>query len=265
MPRSSLADLMDRISLGRASLGGGGGSFHRRGSLYSDISSGSSATRHWVNSVSDIYGPDEIEELLDELNRLEMAGLESTNDPEEEYDVDGSHCGVGGHPSGSRHHQHHHHRRKPHNRSSSPAFSVRSWDSHAFQASHPQRLPAVTVPLDADGSDDDGGGAGVEHIAGDFGALRIGQDRTGVLAQGKLDELTPVHAAARKGGEEEAGFDVARIYREAGDFRVRTAARRASARVAWIGPVSTRPLRRVLRFMGGSWAIHGQFTGVANP
>ena len=169
MPRSSLADLMDRISLGRASLGGGGGSFHRRGSLYSDISSGSSATRHWVNSVSDIYGPDEIEELLDELNRLEMAGLESTNDPEEEYDVDGSHCGVGGHPSGSRHHQHHHHRRKPHNRSSSPAFSVRSWDSHAFQASHPQRLPAVTVPLDADGSDDDGGGAGgaVSGVSGE--------------------------------------------------------------------------------------------------
>ena len=32
--------------------------------------------RHWVNSVSDIYGPDEIEELLEDLNRLEMASFD---------------------------------------------------------------------------------------------------------------------------------------------------------------------------------------------
>ena len=171
---------MDRISLGRASLGGGGGGgFHRRGSLYSDISSGSSATRHWVNSVSDIYGPDEIEELLDELNRLEMAGLESSADPAEEFDVDGSQCGV----VGARHL---HHRRKA-NRGdagggggrASPAFSVRSWDSHAFQASNPQRLPDIGHLVlgagagdDADGADGDGadgadGGAGTGGVKDD--------------------------------------------------------------------------------------------------
>ena len=41
--------------------------------------------RHWVNSVSDIYGPDEIEELLEDLNRLEMASFDGImmfdNDP----------------------------------------------------------------------------------------------------------------------------------------------------------------------------------------
>lgn len=37
---------------------------------------GSAVTRHWVNSVSDIYGPDEIEELLEDLNRLEMASFD---------------------------------------------------------------------------------------------------------------------------------------------------------------------------------------------
>ena len=31
------------------------------------MSVGSTTTRHWVNSVSDIYGPDEIEELLEDL------------------------------------------------------------------------------------------------------------------------------------------------------------------------------------------------------
>ena len=33
--------------------------------------------RHWVNSVSDIYGQDEIEELLQDLNRLELATLDT--------------------------------------------------------------------------------------------------------------------------------------------------------------------------------------------
>ena len=45
------------------------------------MSVGSAVTRHWVNSVSDIYGPDEIEELLDDLNRLEMASLSSSCAP----------------------------------------------------------------------------------------------------------------------------------------------------------------------------------------
>ena len=38
-----------------------------RRSTSTDISVGSTTTRHWVNSVSDIYGPDEIEELLEDL------------------------------------------------------------------------------------------------------------------------------------------------------------------------------------------------------
>ena len=38
-----------------------------RRSTSTDISVGSQTTRHWVNSVSDIYGPDEIEELLEDL------------------------------------------------------------------------------------------------------------------------------------------------------------------------------------------------------
>ena len=42
-----------------------------------DVSVSSVATRHWVNSVSDIYGPDEIEELLQDLNKLELATLDS--------------------------------------------------------------------------------------------------------------------------------------------------------------------------------------------
>jgi hypothetical protein len=63
MPRS----LADRSSLSRGSVITG----------RSDaISVGSAVTRHWVNSVSDIYGPDEIEELLEDLNRLEMASFD---------------------------------------------------------------------------------------------------------------------------------------------------------------------------------------------
>ena len=57
-----------RASIGKGSLG--------RFSLATDISASSAATRHWVNSVSDIYGPDEIEDLLADLNRLELATLE---------------------------------------------------------------------------------------------------------------------------------------------------------------------------------------------
>ena len=56
-------------SIGKGSLG--------RYSIGTDISVGSTATRHWVNSVSDIYGPDEIEELLEDLNRLELAAFET--------------------------------------------------------------------------------------------------------------------------------------------------------------------------------------------
>jgi hypothetical protein len=56
--------------VGKGSLG--------RFSVATDISAASSAaTRHWVNSVSDIYGPDEIEDLLQDLNRLELAALDT--------------------------------------------------------------------------------------------------------------------------------------------------------------------------------------------
>ena len=60
------------------SSGGGIGAFNDA------ISVGSAATRHWVNSVSDIYGPDEIEELLDDLNRLEIAGAAYSQDGDQE-------------------------------------------------------------------------------------------------------------------------------------------------------------------------------------
>ena len=66
--------MVDRGSLSRASLGRGSlGRF----SVATDVSASSAATRHWVNSVSDIYGQDEIEELLQDLNRLELATLDT--------------------------------------------------------------------------------------------------------------------------------------------------------------------------------------------
>ena len=64
MPRSLAGD---RSSLSRGSV---------LTSRSDAISVGSAVTRHWVNSVSDIYGPDEIEELLEDLNRLEMASFD---------------------------------------------------------------------------------------------------------------------------------------------------------------------------------------------
>ena len=105
----SLAERMvDRGSLSRASLGRGSlGRF----SVATDVSASSAATRHWVNSVSDIYGQDEIEELLQDLNRLELATLDTDKfqvsnnslskelEPKskecalQEFDIDGSHVG----------------------------------------------------------------------------------------------------------------------------------------------------------------------------
>jgi len=118
MPRS-LADRIDRASLSRASVGKGSlGRF----SVGTDISASSAATRHWVNSVSDIYGPDEIEELLQDLNKLELA----TFDTEEfqEFDIDGSQLGgLDILPTSVP--------TSPCARASSPgAISSRSWDSH---------------------------------------------------------------------------------------------------------------------------------------
>ena len=96
--------MVDRGSLSRASLGRGSlGRF----SVATDVSASSAATRHWVNSVSDIYGQDEIEELLQDLNRLELATLDTDkfqvrfNSQRgmlrrltvQEFDIDGSHVG----------------------------------------------------------------------------------------------------------------------------------------------------------------------------
>ena len=52
MPRSFVADRFERHSLNRAEKASLG-----RYSVGTDISLGSAATQHWVNSVSDIYGP----------------------------------------------------------------------------------------------------------------------------------------------------------------------------------------------------------------
>ena len=74
MPRSLAERLDQRASLSRTSVGKGSlGRF----SVGTDISVSSAATRHWVNSVSDIYGPDEIDELLQDLNKLELAKFDS--------------------------------------------------------------------------------------------------------------------------------------------------------------------------------------------
>ncbi len=72
---------MSGVSAGRGSLG-------RYSLAHSEVSTASNATRHWVNSVSDIYGPDEIEELLEDLNRLELAAFET--EEIQDFDIDGS-------------------------------------------------------------------------------------------------------------------------------------------------------------------------------
>ena len=127
MPRS-LADRIDhRASLSRTSVGKGSlGRF----SVGTDISVSSAATRHWVNSVSDIYGPDEIDELLQDLNKLELARFDSEHldatqfDNFDNFDIDGSKIEgldvLGDSCPGS-----------PLLRASSPgALSSRSWNSH---------------------------------------------------------------------------------------------------------------------------------------
>ena len=97
MPRSLAERAVDRASLSarsRTSVG--------RFSVGTEVSVSSAATRHWVNSVSDIYGPDEIEELLADLNRLEFSRLEGGHldpvtcaasphlDNFDNFDIDGS-------------------------------------------------------------------------------------------------------------------------------------------------------------------------------
>ncbi|CAB4067896.1 unnamed protein product [Lepeophtheirus salmonis] len=155
MPRS---DRFEQNSLSRVSVGHG--SLGRA----SELSSGSVATRHWVNSVSDIYGPDEIEELLEDLNRLEFAALEA--DDFRDYDIDGSRVGSlrGGRSEnvgrvrprdrlaspeiedeGSTRVHNQGSRRVP-----SPSESVNSWDSHVHyrrnedeEDDEQQRTPSI--------------------------------------------------------------------------------------------------------------------------
>ena len=97
--RSEERTSLSRGSLGKGSLTGrfsltgavsgvsggglGGPSSYLGGSDAVSLGGSSAATRHWVNSVSDIYGPDEIEELLEDLNRLELAAGASFTDDEE--------------------------------------------------------------------------------------------------------------------------------------------------------------------------------------
>lgn len=137
MPRSSLADRLERTSLSRGSIGKASLGRYSIGST--DISVGSAATRHWVNSVSDIYGPDEIEELLEDLNRLELAAFET--DDIQDFDIDGSQ--VGGRRRGGR-------RGGAAGGATSPTFSESSWDSHAVYQHYKE-----------EGEVDCGGGGGV--------------------------------------------------------------------------------------------------------
>ena len=118
MPRS-VAERIDRSSLSRASVGKGSlGRF----SVATDISASSAATRHWVNSVSDIYGPDEIEDLLQDLNRLELATF--NREDYREFDIDGSQLGgLNTFPVSPV-------KIPPNQDPPSPTLSVRSWDSH---------------------------------------------------------------------------------------------------------------------------------------
>lgn len=94
--RSEERTSLSRGSFGKGSLtgrfsltgaiagpGAGGPSSYLGGSDAVSLGGSSAATRHWVNSVSDIYGPDEIEELLEDLNRLELAAGASFTDDEE--------------------------------------------------------------------------------------------------------------------------------------------------------------------------------------
>ena len=66
--------------------------------------------RRYVQSVSDIYGRDEVEELLDEIRHLEPCSFHT--DDIQDFEIDGS-----------RHLQH--------NGESTISVSVQSWDSHA--------------------------------------------------------------------------------------------------------------------------------------
>ena len=81
--------------------------------------------RRYIQSVSDIYGRDEVEELLDEIQHLEPFKIRS--DDIQDFEIDGS-----------RHlHQH--------NRESTFSVSVQSWDSHAMYRNQREMNSPVEV------------------------------------------------------------------------------------------------------------------------
>lgn len=71
-------------------------------------------SRRYIKSVSDIYGKDEMEELLDDIQHLEPHNFRSSEI--QDFEVDGS-----------RPHLHRHHQVGE----STVSVSMQSWDSHA--------------------------------------------------------------------------------------------------------------------------------------
>lgn len=82
-------------------------------------------SRRFIQSVSDIYGKDEMEELLDEIRHLEPCNFQS--DEIQDFEIDGS-----------RHLQH--------TGESTMSVSVQSWDSHAV---YRHKMDSMKVPVEA--------------------------------------------------------------------------------------------------------------------
>ena len=83
-------------------------------------------SRRFIQSVSDIYGKDEMEELLDEIRHLEPCNFQS--DDIQDFEIDGS--------------RHLHHTRGE----STISVSVQSWDSHAV---YRHKMDSMKVPVEA--------------------------------------------------------------------------------------------------------------------
>ena len=83
-------------------------------------------SRRFIQSVSDIYGKDEMEELLDEIRHLEPCNFQS--DDIQDFEIDGS--------------RHLHHTRGE----STISVSVQSWDSHAV---YRHKMDSMKAPVEA--------------------------------------------------------------------------------------------------------------------
>ena len=80
-------------------------------------------SRRYIQSVSDIYGQDEMEELLDEIRHLEPCNFQSGDI--QDFEIDGS-------------------RHLPQPGESTISVSVQSWDSHAvYRAKMNSPLEAI--------------------------------------------------------------------------------------------------------------------------